>query len=70
MRSQLLALAAVAGEDTGHRTTQLWNALSRAGHHRHYELAPTAGELREWLEQARRLAIRFGELATAGMPEK
>ena len=32
-----------------------WASLSRACHHHHYELGPTAGELSRWIEQTKRL---------------
>jgi hypothetical protein len=54
-RSQLLALGVVLDDEIKHRATALWTALSRAAHHHHYELAPTAAELRSWLREARRL---------------
>lgn len=54
-RSQLLALGVVLDDELRHRATALWTALSRAAHHHHYELAPTAAELRTWLRDARRL---------------
>jgi hypothetical protein len=34
------------GVEAAGRAAYLWWALSRAGHHHGYELAPTAGELR------------------------
>ncbi|GGN96515.1 hypothetical protein GCM10010112_87810 [Actinoplanes lobatus] len=45
-RAQLLALRRYAGAETASRAAYLWWALSRAGHHHGYELAPTAAELR------------------------
>ena len=38
--------------ELAHRAAQLWSTLSRAGHHRHYELAPLVTELRAWLDAA------------------
>ena len=32
-----------------------WASLSRACHHHHYELGPTAAELSRWIEQTKRL---------------
>ncbi|WP_433287804.1 hypothetical protein ACQPZQ_34310 [Pseudonocardia sp. CA-142604] len=58
-RSQLLALGVVVDSDTQHRVTELWNTLSRAAHHHHYELAPTAAEVRGWLREARRLCTHL-----------
>jgi hypothetical protein len=64
-RSQLLALGVVLDGEIQHRATALWTALSRAAHHHHYELAPTAAELRSWLREARRLCADLNE--TKGM---
>jgi hypothetical protein len=64
-RTQLLALAVVADEVIHQQTAQLWSRLSRAGHHHHYELAPTAAELRAWLDEVRALAFRLDNLAFA-----
>jgi hypothetical protein len=61
-RSQLLALGVVAEGDTPYRATELWNTLSRAAHHHHYELAPTAAELRGWLSEARLLCADLANL--------
>lgn len=62
-RAQLLALGRVVDGDTRYRAASLWSALSRAGHHHHYELTPTASELRSWLDEARWVAA---VLHTAG----
>ncbi len=32
-----------------------WSSLSRACHHHHYELGPTAAELQRWIGQTERL---------------
>ncbi|MBM2621050.1 hypothetical protein JIG36_36675 [Actinoplanes sp. LDG1-06] len=45
-RAQLVLLRDHLGPDTASRIAYLWWALSRAGHHRGYELAPSAVELR------------------------
>ena len=68
-RTQLLALAVVADEAVHQQTAQLWSRLSRAGHHHHYELAPTAAELRGWLDEVRTLAVLLDNLA-AGSQDK
>lgn len=64
-RTQLLALAAVADGVVQQQATQLWSRLSRAGHHHHYELAPTASELRDWIDEVRTIAERLDNTATA-----
>ncbi|GAA1256242.1 hypothetical protein GCM10009609_19240 [Pseudonocardia aurantiaca] len=58
-RAQLLALGVVLDSETQHRVAELWNTLSRAAHHHHYELAPTAAELRGWLDEARLLCAHL-----------
>ncbi|WP_143175768.1 hypothetical protein [Cryptosporangium aurantiacum] len=52
-RAQLLMLTEHAGPALTGRASYLWWALSRAGHHRSYELAPTAGELRHLYVEVR-----------------
>ena len=52
-RTQLLALAVVAEEADHQKATQLWSRSAAQGHHHHYELAPTAAELRIWLGEVR-----------------
>ena len=52
-RAQSLVLGRYVDAETQHRTLALWSVLSRAGHHHHYELAPTVAELRTWLAEAR-----------------
>jgi hypothetical protein len=49
MRTQLICLRSYL-EDArlAARASHAWSALSRACHHRSYELGPTAGELRSW----------------------
>ena len=36
-------------------TRSVWSSLSRACHHHHYELGPTAPELHRWILQVERL---------------
>jgi hypothetical protein len=55
-RAQLLALGRYVDADVQARAAWLWSALSRAGHHHHYELAPTLAELQSWLTEARAIA--------------
>jgi hypothetical protein len=52
-RAQLLVLPEVTGRELAVEVAQTWGALSRAGHHHTYELAPTAAELRGWEEAVR-----------------
>jgi hypothetical protein len=44
-RPKLLMLPAYTGRDVARRVSYVWWALSRAGHHHHYELGITATEL-------------------------
>jgi hypothetical protein len=53
MRSQLLLLASYADAAVAREAAQVWGGLSRGCHHHAYELAPTAVELRGWLESVR-----------------
>ncbi len=41
-----------------------WASLSRACHHHHYELAPTADELNRWLVQLKRLVETLGSASS------
>lgn len=64
-RAQLLALVKVRGPDVQRRATELWITLSRAAHHHHYELAPSAQEIHGWLRDARELADELGDRSPA-----
>lgn len=64
MRNQLLVLVKVVDNDTQYRIGVLWDALSRAGHHHHYELTPTTAEIRSWLDEARALIARLESTMT------
>lgn len=63
LRTERIALSVVA--DTPRHAAQLWSALSRAGHHHYYELEPSAGELRGWLDEARVLVGKLSAAAPA-----
>ncbi|WP_300011100.1 hypothetical protein [Pseudonocardia sp.] len=65
-RSQLLALGVVLDQATQYRVVQLWSALSRAGHHHHYDLAPTVAELRGWLAETSDIVTRLDVAARSG----
>ena len=45
------------------RAGHAWSALSRACHHHAYELAPTAAELRAWIEVVERMVQPAAEAA-------
>jgi hypothetical protein len=50
-RPQLICLPSyLSNRDLAARATHAWSALSRACHHHPYDLAPSVGELRIWLE--------------------
>ena len=50
-RPQLICLASyLPNSDVAARATHAWSALSRACHHHPYELAPSPGEIRTWLD--------------------
>jgi hypothetical protein len=61
MRAQLLLLPRFAGDEAAALARESWLGLSRAAHHHAYELAPTAGELREWHSAVRRLASMLAQ---------
>lgn len=67
-RCQLLCLRSLLGDRRlAGRAAHAWWALSRAGHHRTYELPPTHGELNGWLEAVWDLGNRVESiLAVAG----
>lgn len=59
MRTQLICLRSYLEDaQLAARTGHAWSALSRACHHRAYELGPTAGELRSWFSVVRELVQR------------
>ena len=51
MRAQLLALSTAADLSMARRACHAYTAVSRACHHRAYDLAPNADELRAWIEE-------------------
>ncbi|MBA2273659.1 MAG: hypothetical protein H0W21_07130 [Actinobacteria bacterium] len=55
LRAQLLCLRSYIDGDTAERAAHTWGVLSRACHHHPYELGPTAGELRSWVEDTQRV---------------
>jgi hypothetical protein len=67
-RCQLLCLTGLLDDrDLAGRVSSTWSGLSRACHHRAYELAPTAAELTAWLETVWALDDRVERLhATVG----
>ncbi len=59
MRSQELCLTAYLDPATASRITYLFAALSRACHYHPYELAPTAAELTDYLDQAAQIVTQM-----------
>jgi hypothetical protein len=55
MRAQLASLILVMREEEAARHSFVWAALSSACHHHPYELAPTAAELGNWLDEVAQL---------------
>ena len=51
MRSQLVSLIDIVDPQTAARASFVWAALSEACHYHPYELAPTSGELRHWIDE-------------------
>lgn len=48
MRAQLLCMREYTDRRIAARADAVWGALSNACHYHHYELVPTAAELRAW----------------------
>lgn len=63
-RAQLLCLPTYAPTLAAFEATFLWSVLSRACHQHSYELAPTAGELDEWLSRVEDLVETLWTFAT------
>ena len=64
-RCQLLCLGTMLGDrELAGRVSATWSGLSRACHHRVYELAPTAAELAAWLSTVDVLAARVEDLVS------
>jgi hypothetical protein len=57
MRAQLLLLPQFADSGIVLLAREWWLGLSRTAHHHAYELAPTAGELRNWHSDVAGVAI-------------
>jgi hypothetical protein len=49
-KAQLLCLPTYLDKEIARKADHAWVTLSRATHHHPYELAPTAAELRGWVE--------------------
>ncbi len=65
-RAQLLCLTVyLRDRDLGPETFVAWSDLSRTCHHHAYELAPTAEELRSWLDVARRFTCEVARQIAA-----
>ena len=65
-RAQLLCLTVyLRDRDLGRETLSAWSDLSRACHHHAYELAPTAEELRNLLDVARRFTCEVSRQIAA-----
>lgn len=59
LRTELICLRSYLDDaPLASRTAHAWSALRRACHHHPYELAPTASELRTWLEVVAELEQR------------
>ena len=55
-RTQMLCLGQVIEDEAlAADVRAAWSSLSRACHHHHYELAPTAAELEGWIQQTEHL---------------
>lgn len=54
-KSKLVVLEALRGVEIGQSVKRAWHRLSVACHHHSYELQPSAAEVRDLVEQVRRL---------------
>lgn len=63
MRTRLLVLPVVTGDEVAGLARGVWSGLCTAVHHHAYELAPTAAELRGWHHDVATVVAR---LAGAG----
>jgi hypothetical protein len=69
--AQLLCLPAYAGDPQRARAAApVWYSLSDACHQHLYDLAPTAGELEGWLDQARDLVWSVGPSDGSAQPQR
>jgi hypothetical protein len=70
-RPQLLCLPAYAGDPRrACAAAPVWYSLSDACHQHPYDLAPTAGELEGWLDQARDLVWSVGPSDGSAQPQR
>lgn len=63
MRTQLLCLPTYLDPGLAVRVGWAWSALSQACHHHAYDIAPTAAELRRWLEVVADLVVGLSTAA-------
>lgn len=65
-RTQMLCLGQVIEDEAlAADVRAAWSSLSRACHHHHYELAPTAAELEGWIQQTEHLLASLEPASTA-----
>ena len=65
-RTQMLCLGQVIEDEAlAADVRAAWSSLSRACHHHHYELAPTAAELEGWIQQTEHLLAALEPDSTA-----
>jgi hypothetical protein len=62
-KSQLMCLPFYLDARTAQQAAYSWAALSEACHYHAYELAPTAGELTDWINAVARIIEAFYEKA-------
>lgn len=55
MRTQLICLPFYLDPDLARRVAWTWQALSQAGHHQGYEMAPSAEDLQTWIKTVEEL---------------
>ena len=55
MRTQLVCLPFSVDADLARRVAWTWQALSQAGHHQGYEMAPSGQDLQTWIRTVEEL---------------
>ncbi|MFE0021474.1 hypothetical protein [Amycolatopsis sp. NPDC059021] len=63
MRSKIIVISALSGDEMGARADLAWAALCQACHHHAYELTPTADAIARWIGQIEAILLEV-----AGFP--
>lgn len=66
MRSKVIVISALRGDEMGARVDLAWAALCQACHHHAYELTPPADEIALWIGQIEALLLEVADFPMAG----